>query len=91
MKELNNSDQEVKEQEKAKESRLIVSVTRINCSTCAVAIENRVKKLKGVYNVKTAIMLNKVFIDYDPALIDSATIRKAVDKTGHKSYMGVEG
>ena len=35
-------------------------------------------------------MLNKVFIDYDPKLVDSSTIRKAIDKTGFKSYMTVE-
>jgi copper chaperone CopZ len=41
-------------------------------------------------DVRTAVMLNKVFIDYDPKLVDSTTIRKAVDKTGFKSYMTVE-
>jgi copper chaperone CopZ len=35
-------------------------------------------------------MLNKVFIDYDPKLVDSTTIRKAIDETGFKSYMIVE-
>jgi copper chaperone CopZ len=40
--------------------------------------------------VRTAIMLNKVFIDYDPKLVDSTAIRKAIDKTGFKSYMAVE-
>ncbi len=79
-----------RESKKAKESRLIVSVTGISCATCTVAIEKQVKKIEGVGAVKTAIMLNKVFIDYDPTLIDSATIRKAIDKTGYKSYMSVE-
>lgn len=31
-------------------------------------------------------MLNKVFIDYNPNLVDSATIKKVIDKTGYKSY-----
>ena len=79
-----------RETKNGKESRLIVSVTGISCSTCAVAIEKQVKKIEGVNDVKTAIMLNKVFIDYDPTLTDSATIRKAIDKTGYKSYMSVE-
>jgi copper chaperone CopZ len=47
-------------------------------------------KISGVNDVKTAVMLNKVFIDYDPKLVDSFTIRKAVDKTGFKSYMTVK-
>jgi hypothetical protein len=36
-------------------------------------------------------MLNKVFIDYYQNLVDSATIKKAMDKTGYKSYMTIEG
>jgi len=79
-----------KKEEKAEKSRVVVSVTNISCVTCALAIEKQVKKMKGVGDVKTAVMLNKVFIDYDPKLVDSATIRKAIDRTGYKSYMTVE-
>jgi Cu+-exporting ATPase len=75
---------------KAGKSRMVVSVRDISCVTCGLAIEKQVKKIKGVEDVKTAVMLNKVFIDYDPKLVDSGTIRKAIDKTGYKSYMNVE-
>jgi len=62
----------------------------MSCATCAFAIEKQVKKLKGVNDVKAAIMLNKVFIDYDPNIVDSATIKKAIDRTGYKSYMATK-
>ena len=88
-KEKTTSAEEVKG-EKAGKSRMVVSVRNISCVTCGLAIEKQVKKIKGVENVKTAVMLNKVFIDYDPKLADSGTIRKAIDKTGYKSYMNVE-
>jgi len=88
-KEKTTSAEEVKG-EKAGKSRMVVSVRNISCVTCGLAIEKQVKKIKGVENVKTAVMLNKVFIDYDPKLVDSGTIRKAIDKTGYKSYMNVE-
>ena len=71
-------------------NRVVVSVTRMSCAACATAIEKQVKKLNGVSDVKTAVMLNKVFVDYDPNLIDSITIKKAINKTGYKSYMIVE-
>jgi Cu+-exporting ATPase len=76
--------------EKAGKSRIVVSVKDISCVTCGLAIEKQVKKIKGVEDAKTAVMLNKVFIDYDPKLVDSDTIRKAIDKTGYKSYMNIE-
>lgn len=77
-------------EEKAEKSRMVVSVRNISCVTCGLAIEKQVKKIKGIENVKTAVMLNKVFVDFDPKLVDSDTIRNAIDKTGYKSYMHVE-
>jgi copper chaperone CopZ len=71
-------------------ARMVVSVSEINCTVCATAIQKQVMKISGIKDVKTALMLNKVFIDYDPKLVDSSTIRKAIDKTGFKSYMSVE-
>lgn len=79
-----------KKNEKRAKSRMIVSVTGMDCTTCALAIEKQIMKMKGIDDIKTAIMLNKVFIDYDPDLVDSTIIRKAIDKTGYKSYMSVE-
>ena len=85
-----SAEEKVKEEKGIEKNRLVVSVTRMSCTTCAFAIEKQVKKLKGVNDVKAAIMLNKVFIDYNPNIIDSATIKKAIDRTGYKSYMAVE-
>jgi copper chaperone CopZ len=46
-------------------------------------------KINGIKSVESAIMLNKVFVDYDPKLVDSSTIKKAIDKTGFRSYMTI--
>ena len=78
------------EKKKAEKARVVVSVREISCSVCAQAIEKRVRKMSGIEDARTAIMLNKVFIDYDPKLVDLTAIRKAIDKTGFKSYMTVE-
>jgi len=78
------------DEKKTEEKRVVVSVTGMSCATCAIAIEKEVKKVKGVNDVKAAVMLNKVFIDYDSNLVDSATIRKAINKAGYKSHMTVE-
>ena len=85
-----SAEEKVKDEKGAEKNRVVVSVTRMSCATCGFAIEKQVKKLSGVSDVKAAIMLNKVFIDYDPKLVDPATIKKAIDRTGYKSYMTVE-
>jgi Cu+-exporting ATPase len=84
------SEKKAEDEKRAEKSRLIVSVIGMDCATCAFAVEKQVKKMKGIDDVKTAIMLNKIFIDYNPNLVNSATIRKAIDKTSYKSYMTVE-
>jgi len=85
-----SAEDKAKNEKRPGKSRVIVSVTGMSCTTCALAIEKRVKKMNGVTDVKAAIMLNKVFIDYDPNFVDSAAIRKAIDKTGYKSHIAVE-
>ena len=85
-----SAEEKVKDEQEAVRNQVVVSVTRMSCTTCALAIEKQVKKLRGVSDVKAAIMLNKVFIEYNPNVVDSATIKRAIDKTGYKSYMAVE-
>jgi len=70
-------------------ARVVFTVKEIDCVTCSLAIEKQVNKLNGVKDVKAAVMLNKVFVDYDPSKIDVTTIRKAVNKTGYSSYLTV--
>ncbi len=73
----------------AEKARIVVSVSDINCVVCAKAIQKQVTKIEGVKNVEPAIMLNKVFVDYDPKLVDSSTIKKAINNTGFRSYMTI--
>jgi Cu+-exporting ATPase len=72
-----------------KRSRAVFQVREISCITCGLAIEKRVKKLEGVKDVKTAVMLNKVFVDYDPSKVGINEIRKAVDRTGYGTYITI--
>jgi copper chaperone CopZ len=67
--------------------RAVFSVTNIDCATCGLAIEKKLKKLDGVDSVRTSVMLNKIFVDYDESKVDIATITKAIKQTGYSSYV----
>ena len=82
--------EKTKKEKTDEKARIVVSVKEISCTVCAAAIQKQVMKLDGVDDVKTVVMLNKVFIDYDPKLVDSLSIRKAIDRTGFKSYMTIQ-
>ncbi len=67
--------------------RAVFTVRNIDCVTCALAIERHVKKLDGVKDVRTAVMLNRIFIDYDESKVDISAIMKAIDKAGYSNYL----
>jgi copper chaperone CopZ len=74
-------------EKRAKPSRAVFAVRGADCVTCALAIEKQVKKLEGVVDVRSSIMLNQVFVDYDESRVDAAGIDKAIRRTGYSNYL----
>lgn len=67
--------------------RAVFAVRGADCATCALAIEKQVKKLEGVKDVKSAVMLNEIFVDYDEAVVDASRITDAIRKTGYGNHL----
>ncbi len=67
--------------------RAVFSVRNIDCATCAFGIEKRLKKVDAIERVESAIMLNKVFVDYDESKIGISEIRKAIKQAGYSNYV----
>ena len=68
-------------------TRAVFSVRNIDCATCASGIEKRLKKLEGIESVKAAVMLNKIFVDYDESKVGISEIKRAITEAGYSSYM----
>jgi Cu+-exporting ATPase len=68
-------------------ARTVFTVRYIDCATCALAIEKHVKKVNGVKDVRTAVMLNRILIDYDESEADTSEIKKAIGKAGYSNYL----
>ncbi len=62
-----------------------ISVSNLDCASCVPIIKKSLSKVRGVQEVRTAVMLNRVIVDYDPGEADVAEIRKAVEKAGFKA------
>jgi copper chaperone CopZ len=75
------------DQPKASITRATFSVRNISCATCARVIEKRLRKVDGVKNVGAAIMLNKVFVDYEESKVDRSEIMKAIERAGYSNYL----
>jgi P-type Cu+ transporter len=78
---------EKKDKEERKVARAVFLVRNIDCTACALGIEKRVKKVTGVKDVRAAVMLNEVFIDYDESEVDASEIMKAIEKSGYSNYL----
>lgn len=75
------------EEAQDRRSRVVFKVRGIDCTTCALAIERQVKKMDGVEEVGTALMLNKMIIDYDETKTSVSKIMKTIDKAGYSNYL----
>jgi len=71
----------------AKEARAVITVPGLYCVTCAPGIKRALMELKGVKKVEASIMLNKIFVDYDPEQTDTMHMARAIEKTGYKIHM----
>lgn len=70
-----------------KTKRAVFAVRGADCVTCALAVEKQVKKVKGVKDVKSALMLNEVFVDYDESTVDVSRITEAIRETGYGNHL----
>ena len=59
----------------------------MTCASCAQRIEKTVCKLSGVRQASVNLAAEKLFVEYDACLIDTATIISSVSKIGYKLEM----
>ncbi|MDA4120382.1 MAG: heavy-metal-associated domain-containing protein [Thaumarchaeota archaeon] len=71
--------------EKAK--RAVFAVSNIDCATCAMAIEKRLRNVDGIEKVGSSIMLNRIFVDYDESRVGISEIMQAIKKAGYSGYL----
>ena len=70
-----------------KRKRAVFSVTNMDCVTCSMAIEKKLKRLDGIKEVGSAVMLNKIFVDYDDSKLSLAVIKKTIKDAGYANYV----
>ncbi|HWQ89355.1 MAG TPA: copper chaperone CopZ [Desulfitobacteriaceae bacterium] len=60
-----------------------LSVRGMSCSHCENSIKKAVGALNGVYEVRVDLAGKKVTVDYDPAKVNIAAIREAIEDQGY--------
>ncbi|HEY5620255.1 MAG TPA: heavy-metal-associated domain-containing protein [Candidatus Bathyarchaeia archaeon] len=63
--------------------RLKLRLVEGSCATCVPAIRRQLEKVKGVEWVGANPVLDLIFVDYDPDLIDTDEILQVVKRSGY--------
>ncbi len=79
------------EKKERKAKRAVFSVRNMDCATCGLAIEKKLRKVDGIERVGSAIMLDKVFVDYDESKLGVNEIKKAIKEAGYANYVTGDG
>jgi len=68
-------------------------IVRMDCPTCIPAIENEVKRVKGVTDARGSYMTKTLKVTYDPEAVEVSQIEAAIERVGYqiayKKYPGV--
>jgi copper chaperone len=64
-------------------AKVEVSITGMTCGGCEQTIQTSVAKLEGIKSVKAMSGMGKAFIEFAPALTDTAKIRTAITESGY--------
>jgi P-type Cu2+ transporter len=58
-------------------------VSGMSCASCAVTVENVLKKQKGVLAANANYAMNSVWVEYDPSVSDSRAFQSALHASGY--------
>lgn len=62
----------------------ILKITGMHCASCAINIENDLKKEKGVSSASVNFATKKAMVEYDKSAIDESGIKNVIKKSGYK-------
>jgi len=62
----------------------IIPIIRMDCPTCIPLLENEVRKLKGVKEVRGNYIAKTLKVVYDPSLVQLSQIETAIERTGYQ-------
>ncbi len=60
-----------------------LKIKGMDCPSCAMNVENAVRKLNGIGEINVDFIIGKAAIKYDPSLTNTSEIREAIEKAGY--------
>jgi P-type Cu+ transporter len=64
-------------------TRLRLRIIGVQCSTCIIPVRRALERMKGVSWVGANVILDLIFVDYDPGMVGANQIVEAIKKAGY--------
>ncbi|MFH1646809.1 MAG: copper ion binding protein [Chloroflexota bacterium] len=70
-----------------KRASISISIGGMTCASCAANVETALKGVPGVDEVVVNLGTEKAMVQYDPAVVTLAAMKKAVDEVGYEAVL----
>src|SRR6476469_3527741 len=71
------------QQSETKDIEAILPIEGMTCASCVRRVEKALAKVEGIHEVGVNLATERATVKYDPALVDMAAMRAAVEKAGY--------
>ncbi len=71
------------EETRKKKEKITISIANMHCSSCAASIENTLKIIDGIYEVRVNFASEKAYIEFYPGKISREKIESIIEKIGY--------
>jgi Cu+-exporting ATPase len=63
---------------------LTLTIGGMHCATCAITVQDSLKKVPGVFNAKVNFALGRASVDFDASIASKDALKRAVEDSGYK-------
>lgn len=75
----------------ANREKTTIKVTGMHCASCAITIEESLKKVKGISKATVNFATEKAYVEYDPTKASFKDLEKAIQEAGYGALKEVTG
>jgi Cu+-exporting ATPase len=63
---------------------LTLTIGGMHCATCAITVQDSLKKVPGVFSAKVNFALGRASVDFDASIASKDALKRAVEDSGYK-------
>ncbi len=70
--------------------KTVIGLSGMSCTACAQRVEKALQKARGVHSAQVNFAAEKVYVEYDPAVISEEALIEVISKAGYQGKLSAE-